>query len=42
MLGHILGVPVEETVVQLVPVGAVTVTAFVIAGRGLLARLRRR
>jgi hypothetical protein len=42
MLGHIMGIPVEETVLQFVPAGAVTVTAFTIAGRRLLNRLKRR
>jgi hypothetical protein len=41
MLAHIMGMPVEETVLQFAPAGAVTVTAFAIAGR-LLSRLRRR
>jgi hypothetical protein len=41
ILGHIMGIPVEETVVQLAPAGAVTLTAFAIAGRRLLYRLRR-
>ena len=42
MLAHVMGLPVEESVLQLAPAGAVTVTAFAIAGRRLLARLRRR
>jgi hypothetical protein len=42
MLAHIMGIPVEETVLQLAPAGAVTVTAFAIAGRRVLTRLRRR
>jgi hypothetical protein len=42
MLGHIMGMPVEETVLQFAPAGAVTVTAFAITGRRLLSRLRRR
>jgi hypothetical protein len=37
-----MGIPVEETVVQLAPAGAVTLTAFAFAGRRLLYRLRRR
>jgi hypothetical protein len=37
-----MGIPVEEAALQLAPVGAVTVTAFAIAGRRLLQRLRRR
>ena len=42
MLGHIMGMPVEETVLQFAPAGAVTVTAFAIAGRRLHNRLKRR
>ena len=42
IIGHVMGIPVEESVLQLVPAGAVTVTAFAIAGRQLLHRLRRR
>ena len=42
MLAHIMGIPVEETVLQFVPAGAVTVTAFAIAGRRLLSRMKRR
>jgi hypothetical protein len=37
-----MGIPVEESVLQLAPAGAVTVTAFAIAGRRLFQRLRRR
>ena len=42
MLAHIMGMPVEETVLQFAPAGAVTVTAFAIAGRRLFNRLKRR
>ena len=42
MLGHIMGIPVEESVLQFAPAGVVTVTAFAIAGRRLLNRLKRR
>ena len=38
---HIMGIPVEESVLQLVPAGAATVTAVWIAGRTTLCRLRR-
>ena len=45
MLAHIIGIPVEESVL-LAPAGAATVTAMAIAGRTrlghLLTRLRRR
>jgi hypothetical protein len=42
MLAHIMGVPVEESVLQLAPVSAALVTAVAIAGRTTLGRLRRR
>jgi hypothetical protein len=41
MLAHIMGIPVEETVLQLVPAGAATVTAVWIAVRARLRRPRR-
>jgi hypothetical protein len=42
MLAHVMGIPVEESVLQLAPAGAVTVTLVAIAGRTWLGRLRRR
>ena len=42
IVGHVMGIPVEESVLQFAPAGVVTVTAFAIAGRRLLYRLRRR
>jgi hypothetical protein len=42
MLAHIVGIPVEESVLQLLPAGAAIATAVVIAGRTTLGRLRRR
>jgi hypothetical protein len=42
IVGHVLGMPVEEGVLQLVPAGAAVVTAATIAGRVTFARLRRR
>ena len=46
ILGHIIGIPVEETVLQAAAVGATTGTAVAIAGRmmlnRLITRLRRR
>ena len=42
MLGHIMGIPVEETVLQLVPIGAAGVTLVAVASRHLLDRMRRR
>ena len=42
MIGaHILGIPVEESVLQLAPAGAALVTVVGIAGRTRLGRLRR-
>ena len=42
MVAHILGIPVEESVLQLAPAGVATVTVVAIAGRAYLGRLRRR
>ena len=46
ILAHIMGIPVEETVVQFASAGAVIVSAAAIAGRAKLGRmlnqLRRR
>jgi hypothetical protein len=42
MVAHILGIPVEESVLQLAPAGVATVTWVAIAGRASLGRLRRR
>ena len=46
MLAHIMGIPVEESVLQLAPAGAATVTVIAITGRTtlgrLLTRMRRR
>ena len=42
MLAHIMGIPVEESVLQLAPAGAAIATAIAIAGRMTLGRLRRR
>ena len=45
MLAHIMGLPVEESVLQLGPAGAATATLIAMAGRTelgrLLARIRR-
>jgi hypothetical protein len=40
IVAHILGIPVEETVLQLMPAGAALVTAVWIRGRTSLRRLR--
>jgi len=42
ILGHIFGIPVEETAAQFVPAGAATLAMITIAGRMKLGRLRRR
>jgi len=42
IIAHIMGLPVEESVVQLAPAGAALFTAVAIAGRTTLGRLRRR
>jgi hypothetical protein len=42
IVAHILGIPVEESFLQLAPAGAAMVTAVAIAGRASLGRLRRR
>jgi hypothetical protein len=42
VIAHIMGIPVEESIVQLGPAGVATVTAFAIAGRAWLGRLGRR
>jgi hypothetical protein len=39
ILGHVMGLPIEESVLQLAPVGAVTLTAAALAGRAALERL---
>jgi hypothetical protein len=41
IVAHVMGLPVEESVLQLVPAGAAIVTTCVIAGRATLGRLRR-
>ena len=41
MVGHILGVPVEETAIQIASAGMATVALVGIAGRTKLTRLRR-
>jgi len=42
ILGHIAGIPVEESVLQLAPAGAAMATVVAIVGRSSLNRLRRR
>ena len=38
-LAHVMGIPIEETVLQFVPAGAATVTVVAITGRSTLRRL---
>jgi hypothetical protein len=42
MLTHILGIPLEESVLQLAPAAAVIASAVALAGRTTLGGLRRR
>jgi hypothetical protein len=37
-----MGIPIEESVLEVAPAGAAVVTAFAVAGRTRLASLRRR
>jgi hypothetical protein len=41
IVAHIMGIPVEESVLQLLPAATVIVAAAAINGRATLARLRR-
>ena len=42
IVAHVMGIPIEESVLQLAPAGAAMATAVAIAGRASLGRLRRR
>jgi hypothetical protein len=42
IVAHIMGIPVEESVLQLAPAGAAMVTALAVAARASFGRLRRR
>ncbi len=42
IVAHVMGLPIEESVLQLAPAGAAMATAVAIAGRASLGRLRRR
>jgi hypothetical protein len=42
ILAHVMGIPVEESVLQLVPTGAGAVIVLAIAARATLGRMRRR
>ena len=41
-VAHLLGFPLEETILQLVPAGVALATAVAVAGRAGLERLRGR
>ena len=41
IVAHVLGLPLEESIVQLAPAAAAVVTAAGIVGRTSLSRLRR-
>ena len=42
ILAHIMGLPIEESVLQLAPAATATATAIAIAGRTGLGHLKRR
>ena len=42
IVAHVMGIPIEEIVLQLAPAGAAMVAAVAIAGRASAGRLRRR
>jgi hypothetical protein len=42
MLAHIMGIPVEESVLELAPAGASALTLIALAGRDRLARVLTR
>jgi uncharacterized membrane protein AbrB (regulator of aidB expression) len=42
MIAHVMGIPIEESVLQLAPAGVATVTLVAVAGRTRLRRLQRR
>jgi hypothetical protein len=42
ILGHIQGIPIEESLLQLAPAGAAVLTAAAVAGRAGVDRLKRR
>jgi hypothetical protein len=41
-LAHIMGVPLEESIMQLAPAGATVLAAVAVAARAGLGKLRRR
>jgi NADPH:quinone reductase-like Zn-dependent oxidoreductase len=42
MIAHVMGLPVEESVLQLGAAGAVTMTAVAVAGRSTVSRFLNR
>lgn len=42
IVGHVMGLPIEESVVQLVPAAGAMTTALLVAGRAAFISLRRR
>jgi hypothetical protein len=42
VIAHIMGLPVEESVLQLVPAGAAMMTLLAVASRNALDHIRRR
>ena len=42
ILGHIQGIPIEESLLQLAPAGAALLTMAAVAGRAGVDRLKRR
>ncbi len=42
IVGHVQGIPIEESLLQLAPAGAAMLTAAAVAGRAGVDRLKRR
>ena len=42
ILGHVQGIPIEESLLQLAPAGAALLTMAAVAGRAGLDRVKRR
>jgi hypothetical protein len=42
IVSHVMGIPLEESALQLAPAGAAVATAAAVAARGVVARLRLR
>ena len=42
IVAHVMGLPIEESVLQLAPAGVAVMTAFAVVGGTQLARFRRR